>query len=54
MGAHQWTCAAEQGIKAQDIDSVRELADAGMHYAAFTLYSKMYCRACGHIYRGSL
>lgn len=50
MGDHSWTCAAEEGIKASDIPTVKALIDQGQHFAGFTLYAKMYCRRCGHIY----
>jgi hypothetical protein len=54
MGDHSWTCAAEEGIKTDDIPSVKKLLDNGQHYAGFILYAKMYCRRCHHIYRGSM
>jgi len=44
LGDHNWTCAAEQGIKA-----TQQQVDAGV--AGFYDYATMYCDRCGHVYR---
>ena len=41
---HDWTCAAEQGIKATE-----EQINTGVD--GFTDYAKMYCRRCDHVYK---
>lgn len=51
-GMHAWTCAAEQGISADDLPEVKALMDAGKTIAGFRLYATMYCKRCGYIYRG--
>lgn len=40
FGWHDWTCAAEQGIKATN----EQLADP---FCGFWDYAKMYCKHCG-------
>lgn len=51
IGAHDWTCATEEGIKVGDIPGLRErFKDAPVD--AFYEYAQMYCRRCSYIYDG--
>ena len=44
MVGHDWTCAADQGIKAtpEQLKSINGFWD----------YATMYCNKCGYIYKG--
>lgn len=44
IGDHNWTCAAEQGIK-----PTPEQVNGGID--GFYDYAKMYCKQCGKVYR---
>jgi len=43
FGMHEWTCAAEQNIKA----TPKQLKDG---VDGFFDYAKMYCKHCGYVY----
>ena len=44
IGNHEWTCAAEHGIKPSE-------AQVSAGVAGFLDYAKMYCKRCGHVSR---
>jgi hypothetical protein len=46
LGDHDWTCAAEEGIPPTHFQRHGGLA-------GFMDYAKMYCRACGKVYKES-
>ena len=50
IGDHDWTCAAGEGYPPSEHIKTRLKVDPA---GAFYEYARMYCKACGHMYKGN-